>query len=344
MQKTPSLIGMLIRLALITSFALYIFTGFVFDIFDINFDKRDLKYSILFEHATGVESNTQLEMSGFNVGHVISIKHIKHNGKTKAKIEVVVNKKYKEVITDKVHFFIARRKFIGLTFIQLIPVLEGKILKDGAIIEGVSPPRYSLLFTRSKDLLVMFNKFLEKSHFNEILKEYASIIKETKLLKAEVNKKLPNLKKNSKKLIKDIAKLKKVYLKEEDFLMKNSKEIFLTTENFLKTKKKRIITTLDKSSDISEKLIDLKDDSLILVKNDKDNVLKIIKNIEQSIKKIEKLQTKVEKLTDSFDVGVGNIGLFLNDKEIYDYSRFIMKIIKQESYRYFLPIKHKVGK
>ena len=341
MERTPSLLGMIIRLLLVISFALYVFFKFSFEIFDINFEKRDLKYSILFEHATGVQKNTQLEMSGFKLGHVISIGHIKSNGKTMAKVEVVVNKKYKNIITDKSLFFIARRKFIGLTFIQMIPVLEGKHLEAGATIDGISPPRYSQLFTKTKELLVFFNEFLEESHFNELLKEYASIVKENKLIKKAVEKKLPSIKKNSLKLIKNVKKLKKVYDLHGDYLIDNTKTIFLTTNDMLSNNKKRIVSTLDTTTDISDKVVDLKDNVLYLIKKDKKDINHIISNVKTSIKKIEDLQTGISKLTDTFDVGIGNVGLFLNDKEIYDYSRFIMKIIKQESYRYFLPIKHK---
>lgn len=341
MEKTPSLLGIIIRLVIVIFFALFIFLKFSFDIFDIHFDKRDLKYSILFEHATGVQKNTQLEVSGFKIGHVIAIKHIKDNGKTKAKIEVVINKKYQDVITDKAYIFIARRKFIGLTFIQIIPTLSGKILQDGDTINGVSPPRYNLLFTRAKELLVYFNKFLEKSHFNDLLNEYKSLITEMKLLKKDINEKLPSLKSNSLKLIRDLKKLKKVYNNNSKSLIKDTKTVFLVTNEMITNNKQQIINTLDKSSDLSDKVIDLKDDSLFVIHNNKHKINKIIDNVKLSIKKIDKLQKNIKNLTDAFDIGIGNIGLFLNDKEIYDYSRYIMKIIKQEPYRFLLPIKHK---
>ncbi len=341
MEKLPSLFGIIIRLVIVVSFALFVFLKFSFDIFDIHFDKRDLKYSILFEHATGVQKNTQLEVSGFKIGHVIGIKHVKNNGKTKAKIEVVINKKYQDVITDKAYIFIARRKFIGLTFIQIIPTLKGRVLQDGDTINGVSPPRYNLLFSRSKELLVYFNKFLAESHFNDLLNEYKSLITEMKLLKKDIDEKLPVLKENSKKLIAGVKKLKKAYDNNSESLISDSKMIFATADNLISNKKQRIVNTLDRSSDIADKTLDLKDDSMLLISDNKPKINKIIDNVTISVKKIEKLQEKIETMSDAFDVGVGNIGLFLNDREIYDYSRFIMKIIKQESYRYLLPIKHK---
>jgi hypothetical protein len=342
MEKTPSLFGIILRLLVVISIALYIFLKFSFDIFDIHFDKRNLKYSLLFEHATGVQTNTQIEVSGFKIGHVTGVKHIKDNGTTKAKVEVVVNQEYQDIITDKAYFFIAKRKFIGLTFIQMIPVLEGKILDPGATINGISPPRYNLLFDRAKELLIYFNKFLEKSHFNDLLEEYKSLIAETKLLKKIVNEKIPSLKSNSLKLIEDVKKLKKVYENHQESLVKDGENIFFITNNLLDNSKDRIIKTLDNTEELSEKIIDLKDDSLYLIKKERKEIDKIIENVEKSIITINKIQKNVEKTMDIIDVGIGNVGLLLNDKEIYDYSRFIFKIIKQESYRYFLPIKHKV--
>lgn len=341
MEKTPSLLGIIIRLIVVISFALYIFLKFSFNIFDIHFEKRDLKYSILFEHATGVQKNTQLEVSGFKIGHVTSIKHIKYKGETKAKIEVIINKKYQDIITDKAYIFIARRKFIGLTFIQIIPTLKGSILQDGDTIIGVSPPRYNLLFSRTKELLVYFNKFLEESHFNDLLDEYKSLITEMKLLKKDINTKLPTIKSNSLKLIENVKKLKIVYDNHSKSLIKDSKTILLVTNDLLTNNKERIINTLNTGSDITDKTIGLKDDSLFIIHENKKKINHIIGNVKESIVKIEDLQKSINNLTDVLDTGIGNVGLFLNDKEIYDYSRFIMKIIKQESYRYFLPIKHK---
>jgi len=335
MEKFPSLVGMLIRLGVVSFLALYIFFLFSFKVFDIHFDKRELNYRLIFEHATGVEINTQLEMSGFNIGHVTAVKHIKHKGRTMAEVDVAINKKYMNVITDKAYFFIARRKFIGLTFIQIIPDLKGKILKDGDIVKGASPPRYSLLFTRAKELLVYFNGFLQKSHLNDILKEYSELMKNSESLNKKISEKLPSIKKNTKTLISNLKKIRILY---DSKIYEKSKEIFKGFEKNVKNEKIEIIN--NRFSSQFDRALILKDEGIKIFNINKNNVDKLISDLKKLKIKTEKMKTILDDLNDIVNVGAGNIGLFLNDKEIYDYSRFIMKIIKQESYRYLFPIRH----
>ncbi len=323
----------IIKLIVVITVAIYLFITFTFDILNISFEKRSLTFNIIFDHATSVQKGTQLEMSGFRVGEVVELTHTKYKNSTKAKVKVMINEKYRSVITDKADIYIARRKFIGLTFIQIIPQIDGKIVSQDDTFYGISTPRYNLLGDRIDELLKFTEDFLVKSHFIDLLKEYTELTKNIKEIKNNHKKRFDKIKKDLIQLVKNSKKLYKVYndTKDIDFdkLMDRSNRLMKIAQNDGGV-------LFDKSEELVNELLTMKDDIQPLLNKGKKEYKPLLDKINSIVSKLETILDKTEKLATTLE-DVGNIALFLNDKEIMDYSRAIFRIIKQESYRYIDP-------
>jgi len=333
MNTKDNFIIIIIKLIVVITVAIYLFITFTFDILNISFEKRSLTFNIIFDHATSVQKGTQLEMSGFRVGEVVELTHTKYKNSTKAKVKVMINEKYRSVITDKADIYIARRKFIGLTFIQIIPQIDGKIVSQDDTIYGISTPRYNLLGDRIDELLKFTEDFLVKSHFVDLLKEYTELTKNIKEIKNNHKKRFDKIKKDLIQLVKNSKKLYKVYndTKDIDFdkLMDRSNRLMKIAQNDGGA-------LFDKSEELVNELLTMKDDIQPLLNKGKKEYKPLLDKINSIVSKLETILDKTEKLATTLE-DVGNIALFLNDKEIMDYSRAIFRIIKQESYRYIDP-------
>ncbi len=311
----------IIKLILVIIISSYLFITFVFDALHISFKKHDLQYKIQLNHSIGLQNSSIVVSSGFNIGRVVDIKNIDD----KSLITVSIDEKYKSLIRKNSLAYVFKRKLIGLTMIEIVPDFSSKQLKEFEILKGIASPRYNLLGSNVEELLVKFNSMLNDKKTVVFIKELDKLFKNIDYLKSKENK-LTILKTKIERLKEKLRFTKKLNFNLDfnsiDLISKKIQKKYKNMQNEI-NKSKNNINLLKKSFNIN-------------VKNKKNDINLIVKNMEEIISKQKIIIDKSKKLIE-LTKNMGNISLFLGDKEIFDYAKFIIKVIKQEPYRFLDP-------
>lgn len=114
-----------------------------------------------FDNPGGLQSGAPIRISGVKVGRVTAIEF--RGGKTDPKtnepeppIRVVaqIENQYKDAIRENSRWFVTSQGVLGEMFLAIEPGAYDKpVLADGAVVQGISPPRLDLLLSESYELL-----------------------------------------------------------------------------------------------------------------------------------------------------------------------------------------------
>lgn len=114
-----------------------------------------------FDNPGGLQSGAPIRISGVKVGRVTAIEF--RGGKIDPKtnepeppIRVVaqIENQYKDAIRENSRWFVTSQGVLGEMFLAIEPGAYDKpVLADGAIVQGISPPRLDLLLSESYELL-----------------------------------------------------------------------------------------------------------------------------------------------------------------------------------------------
>ncbi len=114
-----------------------------------------------FENPGGLQSGAPIRISGVKVGRVTAIQFQggEINPKTKepeAPIRVVaeIENRYRKAIRENSRWFVTSQGVLGEMFLAIEPgSYDRPVLDDGAVVQGISPPRLDLLLSESYELL-----------------------------------------------------------------------------------------------------------------------------------------------------------------------------------------------
>lgn len=113
-----------------------------------------------FDNPGGLQSGAPVRISGARVGRVTAIEfrggQVDEQGRPVKPIRVVANieAQYQKAVRDDAVFFVTTQGMLGEMHLAIEPGTPSRpLLEDGAVVEGVSPPRLDQLLSDSYELL-----------------------------------------------------------------------------------------------------------------------------------------------------------------------------------------------
>jgi phospholipid/cholesterol/gamma-HCH transport system substrate-binding protein len=116
---------------------------------------------VSFHNPGGLQAGAPVRISGVKVGRVSSIEFRggKMDPKTREPEPIIravakLEKRYQEAIRENSRWFVTSQGVLGEMFLAVEPgSYERPMLPDGAVVQGISPPRLDLLLSESYELL-----------------------------------------------------------------------------------------------------------------------------------------------------------------------------------------------
>ncbi len=149
-----------VKVGVLILVALGLLAGFVVIMGGLSFEPT---YSVFvnFDNPGGLQSGAPVRIAGVKVGRVdqIQFRGGMVNEKTKqaeAPIRIVtkIERRYQKAIHDNARFFVTSQGVLGELFLAVEPgSVDRPPLPEGAVVDGVSPPRLDLLLAESYELL-----------------------------------------------------------------------------------------------------------------------------------------------------------------------------------------------
>ena len=140
--------------------SLALLAGFVVVMGGMSFEPTYRVY-VDFDNPGGLQSGAPVRISGVKVGRITAIQFRggQLNPKTnepEPPIRVVaqIENQYREAIRENSRWFVTSQGVLGEMFLAIEPgAYDRPVLPDGAVVQGISPPRLDLLLSESYELL-----------------------------------------------------------------------------------------------------------------------------------------------------------------------------------------------
>ena len=149
-----------VRVGILILVALGLLGAFIVVMGGLSFEPTYTVY-VDFDNPGGLQTGAPVRISGVKVGRVSSVEFRggQVNPKTKEReplIRVVASleNKYKNSIFENSRWFVTTQGVLGEMFLAVDPGTPDRpVLKDGAVVQGISPPRLDLLLSETYELL-----------------------------------------------------------------------------------------------------------------------------------------------------------------------------------------------
>lgn len=149
-----------VKVGVLILVALLLLGGFVVIMGGLSFEPT-YKVYVDFENPGGLQSGAPVKIAGVKVGKVSEIRFRggeidPATGQPVAPIRVVASmeKRYQNAIHKNSRWYVTAQGVLGELFLAVEPGSHDQpVLEDGAVVQGVSPPRLDLLLSESYELL-----------------------------------------------------------------------------------------------------------------------------------------------------------------------------------------------
>lgn len=148
-----------VKVGILILLALAILSAFVIVMGGLSFEPTYTVYAD-FENPGGLQTGAPIKIAGVKIGTVKEMQfrggELDQANQPVAPIRLVlkIEKRYKKAIHDNARWYVTTQGVLGEQFLAVEPGSHDRpVLDDGAVVQGVSPPRLDLLLSESYELL-----------------------------------------------------------------------------------------------------------------------------------------------------------------------------------------------
>jgi len=348
-----------VKVGALVLFSLALLVGFIFVLGDFSFNKGFTFY-VEFENAGGLKPGADVAIAGLNVGNVKKLEFIETEAKKDPKTNepmnavavratVSVETKFASSVRENSEFFITTRGVLGEPYIEIVTEDYSRpSIAEKAILRGVDPPRLDVVVARAMRLLEIVTDLLENPEIST-----KSLLSNAATLVRTVNEILTANREDIDGTIQGVhasadeasTLLKSLNVAVEDGeglrdmigdLRIASNDLRSTARN-AKRLSSRVNGRLDPILDDVEKTAtnarEVSEAANRLVVANEPKINSSIDNVQVATENLRLVSEDASVLARQIKDGEGTVGLLLNDREIYDDLKELMRQIKQKPWK-----------
>lgn len=147
-----------VKVGILILVALGLLAGFIVVMGGVTLEPT-YRVNVDFANPGGLKSGAPVRLAGIRVGKVTAIEFLGHDPKAVAdgtliRVVAQLEHQYQESIRQDSRWFISTQGVLGEFFLAVEPgSMDKPVLKDGAVVHGISPPRLDLLLSEAYELL-----------------------------------------------------------------------------------------------------------------------------------------------------------------------------------------------
>jgi phospholipid/cholesterol/gamma-HCH transport system substrate-binding protein len=148
-----------VKVGILILVSLGILAGFILIMGGLNFEKTYTVY-VDFDNPGGLQSGAPVRIAGVKVGKVTELRFMggqvdpKTNRRTLVRCKLSIEDRVREAVHEDADFYVTTQGVLGEQFLAIEPGSPNKpLLKEGAIVKGIDPPRLDLFLAKAFELL-----------------------------------------------------------------------------------------------------------------------------------------------------------------------------------------------
>jgi phospholipid/cholesterol/gamma-HCH transport system substrate-binding protein len=326
-----------LKVGLLVLASLTILVVFVFAMGGINLEKTYTIY-VDFRNPGWISSGAQVKVSGVLAGKVEDVTFMggemdeKAGHRVYVRLELAVRKKFQEAIHDDAEFYISSQGVLGEQYVEIDPGSPHRpYLEDGAVVQGVSPPRLELALSKGYVVIDTLNDVLTENreeidgiftHLNGILAVTDETLERNEGELDDIIKNVHDMSAEGSELVGG-ARAKYVDNPRIDRILGNVESITHKVDEDIGPVMTSARSTLEQTDQVMGQL----------GSEEQEKVKRTISHLESSARKTDEVLTKVDSIVTFVEEGEGTIGAFLKDEELYDDLAELVRDLKHNPWK-----------
>jgi phospholipid/cholesterol/gamma-HCH transport system substrate-binding protein len=336
-----------VKVGALVLFSLALLGGFVFVLGDISFSSGK-RFHVTFENAAGLKPGADVAVAGLKVGQVESLSFMteESSGPSEQAVSVRatlrVNSTHVSSIRKTSNFYISTRSVLGEPYIEVVTsTLDAEPLPAGATVEGVSPPRTDLLISKTSTLLDEFIHLFDEPEISvkEFFKHTGSLIKHLDLLLLENRSDITEILSSGRQAAQNAANMLAAldYAVGDGKIMRGMLGDAAATAGHAESIARRVDGDIEPiTSNVAEttervrKVAKVADELMV---GNRQKVQESVDNLHASSENLREVSENANAMVARIEAGDGTVGQLMNDREVYDDLRELLRIIKRQPWK-----------
>ncbi len=351
MQKKETAIE--VKVGALVIFSLGLLVAFVLVLGDFSFS-RGYEVHVEFQNAGGLKPGGDVAIAGMNVGTVRQLQFRRNEADLTINAVMVratlsVQSDYASSIRQDSQFYITTRGVLGEPYIEIVtPNPSSPTVPTGAVLRGVDPPRMDIIISEATRLLTMLTDLLGDpnvtardlmANASAFFKLLAEIVQESR---AGIGTTIENVSKTADEAAKMLAALNVTVGdgKEVEALftdLRGAGRDLRRSASYATRIAGRVDNALDPllndGSATLRNAREVSDTAQRLIVSREANLGRALDNIEQATQDLTVISADTRVLVQRVKDGEGTVGKLMQEREIYDDLKEIMRQIKQRPWK-----------
>jgi phospholipid/cholesterol/gamma-HCH transport system substrate-binding protein len=335
-----------IKVGALVMVALALLVGFVLLLGDVGFSSGRT-FHVVFDNAGGLKPGADVAVAGLNVGRVESLEFVRREDPERGpavavRATVHVSESHADAIRETSDFFISTRSVLGEPYIEVVTAdLSGPAIEPGTVVQGTSPPRFDRLAAKAGKLLDAINRAIEDpdvrledaissaasllTHADEFLVKNKDDLSRSVQVLPETLTNIRNVTASLEKGLGGGDQLRST-LRDMKVTAGRARAISRSLEGHIGP----IVDDVSAAVAYARAVGETADNVFV---QRQDAFARAIDNLETSSKNIASTTEDARALASRLEDGEGTIGQLLNDREMYDDMRELLRIVKRQPWR-----------
>ncbi|MBI3074495.1 MAG: MCE family protein [Deltaproteobacteria bacterium] len=354
--------GLEVKVGLLIFVAAGILVAFILILGDFS-TQSTYEFNVEFRFSGDIQSGAPVKISGEKVGKVKKVEFIPEGGalttkkgeKTFVRLTIAVQDRAKQLVRKDSEFSVTTQGILGEKYLEVTPGKTGDVIAAGEKVLGRDPPRVDLLLQRTYEMIDSMSELLKGDTtdlkdlvqtmgklgktVNQILNEnkqllnqlLVSAVKAIDKVADAIDEARPGIEDAKRVLaavrngIGDGSGIRRLVGNAAD-MAQAGKELVVDAKRILPGTIAKAEKALDRVDAIGANVQDF-------LNKEKGKISRSLTNVEEISVRAKKMTADVEKNVAKIFRGKGSIAKFLNDDEIYDNVREMMRDLKRHPWK-----------
>lgn len=324
-----------IRVGLLILAAAVVLAGFTFLLSGVQFGHKYIVYAD-FDNPGSVQPGAPVRIAGMKVGAVEGVEYLggkldpQTGRRALIRMKLEIDDKVKDTVHTNALFYVTAQGVLGEQFIAIDPgTVDKPILREGAIVHGVDPPRLDLALALGYELLETFTSAIRnnREELAAMLTNLGDIVRSLRDVLVNNRERVDRIIANIETATEDASTLARSIKSRVDGPQVD-----------------RIMANLDKtttaiSRDIGPILEDLRTTadgaSALMNPEQRTKIQTAIDNISQLTERANATVADAQTIVGHIKAGEGSVGAMLMDEEMYDDLQEMIRDLKHNPWKFF---------
>ncbi|MBN2531228.1 MAG: MCE family protein [Deltaproteobacteria bacterium] len=324
--------------------ALVILVVFVLVVSDISFAKK-AQFSIYFQNPGGLSPGVAVKVAGRKVGKVTEMTYMGLNGPvnpvtgrpTLVRVQAEIETMVFETLRDDAHFYITTKGVLGDPFLEIDPGVSDKPVAKSRKLFGTDPPRLDLFLADAAELVRALNRLLvtNADSLDQLIKGTANLVTFADAFVQSGDDETGNKAKFAR-ILENVEQI----TNETHSLVKNVNEKYVDNPDVLRTIENLKSLSGKLNRELDPLMSDVRSTLAILnrvgetlgpeeQKAIRDSLMRLVSVTQRADAALVRVDAMIARLQQ----GKGTVGQLLQDEEIYDDLKELLRDIKHHPWK-----------